>query len=278
MKFLIVLIVLVLYRFVNISGFMKQLNFDAHYFSAIKRWFSGSSEKNSPITAVLLVVLPITTLVAIVGVGLSVFNVFWGWFWSFLVLLYCLMGVSWGEARIGAMAINASSSGAATAGGDTSVIDDTVFQQQVTSIFNQLFVVVFWYFVLGAAGAVIAYILGQLAEQSVKKSQSFYAIAKGVDSVRQVVTWLPGRCLILSFALVGHFASVFAFFCKTLMDVFMPIDDLLDKGAKLALDIVETAKGKANGFSLAQLVSLFDRTMITWLVVAALVTIGGWLS
>lgn len=278
MKFLIVLIILVLYRFVNISGFMKQLNFDVYYFSVIKRWFSGSPEKNSPITAVLLVVLPITTLVAILGVGLSVFNVFWGWFWSFLVLLYCLMGVSWGEARIGAMAINTSSSGAATLGGDTSSIDDAVFQQQVTSIFNQLFVVVFWYFVLGAAGAVIAYILGQLAEQSVKKSQSFYTIAKGVDSVRQVVSWLPGRCLILSFALVGHFASVFAFFCKTLMDLFMPIDDLLDKGAKLALDVVETAKGKANSFSLAQLVSLFDRTMITWLVVAALVTIGGWLS
>lgn len=102
----------------------------------------------------------------------------------------------------------------------------------LSTSFERLFAVLFWYLVLGPAGALVYYALTQL-----RRSQA----ELGIDwlvRLEYVLEWVPARLLGLTFALAGQFETTF----KSLRGLAL---DAGSSARELVLTCASAAIGKA---------------------------------
>jgi AmpE protein len=149
------------------------------------------------------------------------------------------------------------------------------------------FAVLFWFFVLGAAGALLYRLAQTLAhdEASPLDSRTHHA----ARYVANALDWLPAQLLVFTLAIVGHWEAVMGAW-RQWHSLARPTSwyasgpDFL--GAAVQADIVtdiEAGDGYAEERSdpLVELVRLRGallRALLAWLSVAALIVIGGWLN
>jgi AmpE protein len=132
------------------------------------------------------------------------------------------------------------------------------------------FAVVFWFYVLGPAGALfyrIVQFYAQGGRGSVEEQRLLHLWLEWLD-------WLPARLLGLAFAITGNFVSCFRVWRENLA-AFIPVRDLLVIYEEHALDAVaarpdspqfiERAAGE-----LRELTELLNRSAVSWLVLFAL--------
>lgn len=149
------------------------------------------------------------------------------------------------------------------------------------------FGVLFWFFVLGPAGALLyrlAQALGRddtLALDAASRRHAHY-VANALD-------WLPAQLLVFTLALVGHWDAVMAAWHRWRLHAaptswYTDGPDFLATAACADIEVeIEAGDGYAEErtdpvLELARMRSAFLRALLAWLSVVALIVLGGWLT
>lgn len=149
------------------------------------------------------------------------------------------------------------------------------------------FGVLFWFFVLGPAGALLyrlAQALGRddtLALDAASRSHARY-VANALD-------WLPAQLLVFTLALVGHWDAVMAAWHRWRLHAaptswYTDGPEFLAAAACADIEVeIEAGDGYVQERSnplieLTRMRSAFLRALLAWLSVVALIVLGGWLT
>jgi len=125
--------------------------------------------------------------------------------------------------------------------------------------FSGLFVLIFWYALLGPIPA-LAYRLLVLTEQQAQGS----GLRERATLLRHALDWLPLRLLLLSFALVGNFSPVLRTVMDKLLDWEADSHALLQQAAQAAEDIPLEASRESGAATLETLWQLLLRSAVLW--------------
>jgi len=161
------------------------------------------------------------------------------------------------------------------------VHDEKPSEQTISYRYQHVFAVIFWYFVFGPVGMVLYVTQVQLLNYLSSMNQHESAkLAHLSATVLAIMDWVPVRLTGLSFALVGHFATVFkSWYGQLLMGLRFDYSQLIGWGVQ-AID-GELSPPDASGtcvVSATDMEHLLDRALLVWLVVIALCSIGYWLG
>lgn len=140
----------------------------------------------------------------------------------------------------------------------------------VREVLHGYVVTVFWFALLGPAGALGYRLLRLLADQVET------AAAPPAAALAHALEWIPARLLAASFALVGHFDHVRAVLADVLLSWDVPSDALVHRAAEAALDggsrpLADTSDTGV----LADTRVLLVRALTVWAVALALLAVLG---
>lgn len=133
-----------------------------------------------------------------------------------------------------------------------------------SAVYDGVFAVLFWFWVLGPMGAVLYRVLAQASRLDPRP-----ASLGGVITVRHWMDWIPVRFFGLLFALAGHFVTAFDVWKKHALAVPATSVQFLTDCGRAALS---TAPGLP--VSGEEALDLLDRVMIISLVILALVVLA----
>lgn len=131
--------------------------------------------------------------------------------------------------------------------------------------FQRFFVTVFWFAAFGVPGVILASLLPLLLPV-------FRGEPAGPLSVQlhHAINWIPVRLLTISLALVGNFAQSFAIWWRRLREFEITDQSFLVSSVDAALPDKPSAQQPED------VLVLFKRAQILWLVALALFTIFAW--
>ncbi|MDE1958938.1 MAG: beta-lactamase induction protein [Xanthomonadaceae bacterium] len=148
------------------------------------------------------------------------------------------------------------------------------------------FSVLFWFFVLGPAGAVL-YRMARLAAGSDGAAAGLDAAARArAARVADILDWLPAHLMVLAMALAADFDAVLRAWRawhatpgRTALDPAF-LESIAQAGVNAD---VEAGDGYAEDTAdvlgeLTDLSHLLGRVLVVWLALAALVVLGGWFA
>lgn len=143
---------------------------------------------------------------------------------------------------------------------------------------RNLFSVVFWYVLLGPAGAVMfrsADILRHRAEELAGCAETQSAAQR----LFGIIEWAPSRLLAGSYALAGSFDDALAerraYYAECTGRFFEINDDILACTGRGALTLGED--GATESTEMTSALNLLYRSLVIWITTLALLTIFGWL-
>ncbi len=136
---------------------------------------------------------------------------------------------------------------------------------------NYLFAIVFWTAVLGPAGAVLYRLSEYLTEDD-------YGLGwqAGAQKWLQLLDWLPMRLIGLGFAFVGHFNAAITIWLDRFIGGLASSLPLVTHCADAVLKATSKSGGGDTGEEKGggnALYALFDRIIILWLVVIAVIAL-----
>ena len=147
---------------------------------------------------------------------------------------------------------------------------------------ERLFAVIFWFFVLGAVGALLYCLTANLAAHH-RTGQSDYAAA--VRRLHSLLMWPSARLLALGFALGGSMVNALESWRSTPDNNTLALSPAVVEAAGLGALQHELQAEQASAtdnkrlFShLEETLALINRTLIVWLIGASLMTIAGFIS
>lgn len=253
MAFLTILIVLILQRLIYavhkktmphwlLNGLFKRLQY-------IKK---NPLLKKSVYAQVLGVLVPLPLILGILSFFLSRTNVFITFCFDLIVLWYCL-----GDSRFQQSKETHQSVG-------------TFFM----SAYAEVFAIIFWFILFGAAGAALYYstngLIKYLDQQKMKVTNQIEAILK----IRAVLDWIPVRLLGLTFALAGHFFITAADWLKHLAGGLKMNHHLIAEYGKKAINF----KTEDLKYPKEQALFLIKRTLWLWLIGLSIISLALWIG
>lgn len=143
---------------------------------------------------------------------------------------------------------------------------------------EQVFGIIFWFIVLGPAGAVFYFMMALLQYEVTLANSPLYKLLLPVSQIFGLVNWLPVRCAGLAYALIGHFAIAFHCFRQRFFSGIAKTRELgIQLGLVAAFGSADPASLEADSEETSEVFDLVDRAVVVWLVVVALFTLGGWI-
>jgi AmpE protein len=269
MTFIIILVALSIERFFDWSH-MRRFN----WFIAFQRLVINKLPSKSPYIILAASIVPLVILVLLIGLILNGFLYGIGYFvFSLFVLLYCLgpknlwvdsfaclqpIGQPTPEARDGVKQFF----------NIKELTDKQLLHKQlVSNIFietnTRLFAVIFWYVLLGPAGA----LLYRLLALWVIHSEENLPAVREADFLKKILDFLPIRLLTFFFALGGHFARVFPFWSKQVVQNWSNNEVFLAEAGLIAVIGDQQAKIEEDGTAEKSAISLIDRSFVIFLIV-----------
>jgi AmpE protein len=164
-------------------------------------------------------------------------------------------------------------------------------QRLVWLNFRYYAAVLFWFAILGGAGAIIYALLRQLNEPAswdqpmkLPEEQSdnaeFVAVAPDIPAVFQQLMfwadWIPARLFGVGLALVGHFSRASAALLTFLGDFSSPSATVITTVAKAAEPLPDDSYNCTE--ETACMVQLAKRNVLFFLALVAVLTLSGWLG
>lgn len=159
------------------------------------------------------------------------------------------------------------------------VVEDAIFVQAV----NRIFGVLFWFVVLGPAGAWLFRISDLLrrraAFESVRDGEINNSLLPAIESVYGILKWIPSRLALLGYALSGSFDDALVCWRGYHPEPGTPIDkrndELTARVGKAAMTgfLDQPPNSSAAARNAMRLVS---RTLFIWVTILGLMTIFGW--
>jgi len=273
MTFIITLISLVIERFFHWSHLRHW-----RWFNMYQQWLSHSRISRLPSVALfILSVLPLICLVGLINYFLN------GWLYGILkiafgivVLLYCLGPANlWVQAyrcisqlqkdENPAVAMESVQQAFGFAAVDTAQSFHHAFTRALfMAASERVFSVVFWFVLLGPAGAVL------YRSIALMNSTSPLGLESMAQKARQWLDWIPVRLLTFIFALGGHFTRVFAVWKKTVLKRPETNDVMLTECGIAALDMKEDGLTLEDVSAEKDAIVLLDRVFVMALLVLAI--------
>ncbi|WP_101757750.1 regulatory signaling modulator protein AmpE [Oceanicoccus sp. KOV_DT_Chl] len=286
MEFLSLLIVLGLLQVWGSGGPVQQDQWLHQWYNRVSGWLSAGHSR-----LIAVVVMPVILLILIAGIlddalfGLPLLIV------TVVVLLYSLGRgdysdrlthylTAWNQGNFEsayeqAMAIGDFEQSDAIA--DHESLHEHVRRAYLYDGFERWFAVVFWFLLLGPVVALVyrlSYLLGREQWVDAEERQLALRLVHYLD-------WLPVRLLVLSFSLTGNFVNSFSQ-CWQQFFVNQPSSELLDECAVAAINNSGHKRAcptdpehciEYGREELLALQGLLSRSVICWVVVAALLII-----
>lgn len=260
MALIVILICLGIQRYGKFNSYSRQLNWAEPYFA----WMTTKLEatlKGHGLLGVSILVLPPLIGVAIIfslidgvlgGFGYAVLSIFLLW--------YCL------DAR--------------------DIRNDPYEDRSPENLFltsyRNLFGAIFWFAFFGPVGLSLYIIVVKLENVIVKQQSSSpeepkTSLEEYMTKTLNILDWVPVRLLGLSYAVVGHFSSVFTSWLKKLSQGLSNTSALVAEWGMTALQHMATSDTSSESPEDKQereAISLIDRSLLVWLIVLFLVTFG----
>jgi membrane protein required for beta-lactamase induction len=152
-----------------------------------------------------------------------------------------------------------------------------VMRAVFTQAHVRLFGVLFWFVLLGPAGAIL-FRATQLLTQSRDDYEGQFGVAAG--QILSVLAWPSTRLVALGYALSGHFEAAIEAWRRHIAEAghFESQPELLVAAVGIgALDVAERAPEELDWYEvLHDATRLVWRTLILWVFVVALLTLAGW--
>ena len=247
MAFIVILLAL------SIQWFLKfnSANYPLHWVDSYCRWMQtriASLATGHGWAAILFLAAPIVLVASIIftlvyhGLGHLGYLVL-----SLILLWYCLDVRTWRKS--------------------------TEVPKLLLSAYQRIFSLLFWYFIFGPVGLVLYVVINEFciyfstlpSEEPIRKT-----ILSDLMMTQGILDWIPVRLLGLTFALAGHFSSVFNRWVAELFQGISADQHLVTAWGEAALQPSDANHVEAMG--------LIDRSLIIWLVVMALVSLGFWIG
>lgn len=161
---------------------------------------------------------------------------------------------------------------------ELSKLHDQVCHTILHRWFEFFFLMVFWFFILGVPGVLLAWFSLQYSQLVHCKEAAWRPL--------HWLSWIPARLVGLTFVLAGNFVQGIAVWKQTLWKARVPADIVLYKVALASLsshntgaclEAVNNPEADVNQAcdQMQELQNLHNRSVIVWLVIIALVTIVG---
>lgn len=276
MTFIITFISLMIERFFHWSHLRYW-----RWFNVYQRWLSHSRISRLPSSILfILSLLPLILLVGLINYFLD--DAFYGVLkiiFGIVVLVYCL-----GPANVWMqtyrcinqlhkeedpkLAVECIQKEFAIAPMDTSQQFHQAFTRAIfMAAYQRVFAVVFWFVLLGPAGAVL---YRSIALMSTESPLGFTHTAK---KIQQLLDWVPIRILTFIFALGGHFSQVFMCWKKMVLKGPETNEIILTDCGIAALDVMEGSSIPEDGSAEREALILIDRVFVMALVILAIIVL-----
>ena len=136
---------------------------------------------------------------------------------------------------------------------------------------ERIFAVIFWFVIFGPAGSLLYRLTTNLSKQD-SSSDSLVAVAVLFQAA---LTWLPARMLAMGYALTGHFDGALQAYRNRPYESDLALENydvLVNTGMGALRDQEETDEIS----SIISARNLVMRSILIWIAVLALLTLGGW--
>lgn len=252
MALIIILVALGVQRYLHFASVTYQYNWFQPYFT----WCQEKLpivHRGHGLLGVSIVVLPVVLAVAVLfGLFARLFGPIGEFLLGVALVWYCLDG--------------------------RGLLGDTLAQTTPEALFKHryqtLFAGLFWFFILGPAGLVLYVTVVHLcASESEQTEQAPSAVAHFAALVLGILDWVPVRVLGLTFALAGNFVNVFK---AWLRDLNTPIRQSCALVATWGVLALGGKSEDGSSSSRSDVAALLERTLVIWLVVMAVFTLGFW--
>lgn len=137
--------------------------------------------------------------------------------------------------------------------------------EQLVYVYRWLFGVLFWFFVFGPVGLTLYVTVSSFKNKLTNSDELGKDVLRYCVLAEGVLDWIPVRLLGFSFALVGHFSTVFKSWSHYLLS---PVQS---ETAVLSTWMTEALEGAVDSTNTIVL----QRSLLVWLVVMALFSLGG---
>lgn len=291
MKLIILLVVLGLERYLGIGDKLRRFCYFDAYLNQVNKllgkqpWFKG-------LTAAVLTILPVPLIVLLACMLLSLIagyemHTFVWLLVSIVVLLYCLgpkdiyrqvhsyiaakdAGNSEKSAKIEDELLDGANSA------EPHAVTRAIFWDANQSLFG----VLFWFMLLGIFGAVFYRTTVMLREAAKKNNSPVADLYAAAEQIQNVLDWIPVRIFLLFFALVGQFTTSFGYWLENILSGLSDSRRIISEGGLMALGSSKSdksEKGTRHADEYLSALSLIDRSLIIFLAIVALFTLGSWI-
>lgn len=158
----------------------------------------------------------------------------------------------------------------------TQACSDAITHVVFSEANDRLFGVLFWFALLGPAGAVLyrsTDFLRRLPAEDLRSAEFVHAVGR----LHGLLAWIPAHLAAFGYALAGSFenaaSEVRTFYANCTLRFYQVSDDLL---ACAGLGALRTGGEETGIERLRSALVLVRRTLIIWMVVYALITLVGW--
>ncbi|WP_434773380.1 regulatory signaling modulator protein AmpE [Pseudomonas entomophila] len=138
----------------------------------------------------------------------------------------------------------------------------------IWQVYDGFFAVIFWYAVLGPAGA-LGFRLLTLCRQHGRQRD----LVRSAGRLRHALDWVPARLLVVSFALVGHFVAIMRLLLQEALAWRTTAPALLARAGQAADSPLEPGAGQQGLDYLDSQWALLQRSAVLWYVGLALVVV-----
>lgn len=136
---------------------------------------------------------------------------------------------------------------------------------------ERIFAVIFWFVILGPAGAVLYRLTTGLGKQE-GTGDSLNAVA---TLFQAVLTWVPARMLAMGYALTGHFDGALQAYRNRPYESDLALENY-DVLVNTGLGALRDQEATDEISSIMSARNLVMRSILIWIAVLALLTLGGW--
>lgn len=291
MTLIVLLFSLALERYLNVGAMLKRFFWFEQYLNFLHVQFSQKPfwRKGNGTVAMAFVVFPLPIAVAFMSYLLEdVLNGLVSVLINVFVLLYCLgpedlyqqvkaYTSATAENREVAQQQEAQILGSTTLPSGESQLARSLTHSLLWQINERVFGVLLWFVLLGPLGAVF-YRMVVLLRQSAARNEGMYVFtASLITKCQDALDWLPTRLFSLGYALAGNFTKAFAYWIDNVISGTEKNHEMLVESGLIAMELSEETAPAATLQESTNLLAMFDRVLIVFLVVVAIFTLGSWL-
>lgn len=189
-----------------------------------------------------------------------------------VVLWYCLWPVSFSEELETNLANYKLEKGADAI--PTQINTRPISEAMLANTNSRIMAVIFWYVVFGLFGAVLYRVISQVAAQSDAKYPGLGRLAHLASFFEGLLDWIPARLTGIGYVFAGDFVNGFSQWLLHFTGGLRSNRQLLIATGLGAMNLNREKNGDIE--EARQVLRLIDRSLVIWVVLITIFTLGTW--